>query len=76
MAVSERPYNLELVQKAENCLPHELSKRQLEKRKTICELLLERCERKSFSHRLRLAVKIRFIMKIPKDEKHRYCQVN
>ena len=52
MAVSKRLHNLGLVQKAGNCLPHELSEEQLETRKTICELLFERCERKSFLHRI------------------------
>ena len=41
-----------LVQKAENWLPHELSERQLEKRRTICEWLLERCEKKSLLYRI------------------------
>ena len=52
MAVSKRLHNLGLVQNTGNWLPYELSERQLEKRKTICELLLERCERKSFSHQI------------------------
>ena len=42
MPVRKRLYNLRLVQKAGNWLPHELSERQLEKRKTIFECLLER----------------------------------
>ena len=52
MAVSKHLHDLGLVQKSGNRLSHELSERQLEKRKTICELLLERCERKSFLHRI------------------------
>ena len=52
MAVSKSLHNLGLVQKPKNLLPHALSERQLEKRKTICELLRERCERKSFLHRV------------------------
>ena len=52
MAVSKLLHNLVLVWKAGNWLSHELSERQLEKRKTICELLFERCERKSFLHRI------------------------
>ena len=40
-----------------------LSERQLEKRKTICKLLLERCERKSFVHRIMTG-----------DEKWVYCK--
>ena len=52
IAVSKRLHNLGLVQKAKNCLSHELSERQLKKRKTIYESLLERCERKSFLHRI------------------------
>ena len=39
MAVNEHLHNLGLVQKAQNWLPLELSERQLEMRKTICELL-------------------------------------
>ena len=40
------------VPKAGNRLPHELSGRQFETRKTICELLLERCDRKLFLYRI------------------------
>ena len=36
MAVSKRLHNLGLVQKSGNGLSHELSERQLEKRKIIC----------------------------------------
>ena len=63
MAVSKCLHNLRLVQKAVNQLPHELSKQQLEKRKTICEMLLLRCERKSFLHRI-MTGKNGFIMKV------------
>ena len=60
MAVSERlrkpiqdyVHNLGSVQKAGNWLPHELRERQLKNSKTICNLLLEQCRRKSFSHRI------------------------
>ena len=52
MAIRKRLHNLRLVQKAENWLPHELSERQLEMRKTIGEFLLERCKKKSFLLRI------------------------
>ena len=50
MEVSKRLHNFRLFQKVGNWLPHELSERQLGERKTICELLLKRCEKKSFLH--------------------------
>jgi len=33
-------------------VPHELNERQQENRKTTCEMLLARCKRKSFLHRI------------------------
>ena len=69
MAVIKRLHNLGQDQKAGNWIPHELSERQLEKRKMICELLVEWYE-------LWLAMNTRFIMETPNDEKHGYCQAN
>ena len=63
IAVSKRLHSLGLVQKAGNWLTHELSERQLEKRKTIRELVLEWCERKSFLHRI-----------VTGDGKWNYCK--
>ena len=69
IAVKKRLHNLGLVQKAGSWLPHELSERQLEKRKTICELLLKRCERKSFFHRIVTGDEKWFYYENPKREK-------
>ena len=41
MAVGKGLHNFGLIKKTGNWLPHELSERQLENRKMICELLLE-----------------------------------
>ena len=41
-----------MVQKASNWVPHELKDRDIERRKTICEMLLQRQERKGFLHRI------------------------
>lgn len=40
------------VQKLGKWVPHDLNNRQMEKKKTVCELLLVRYERKSFLHRI------------------------
>lgn len=40
------------VQKLGKWVPHDLNDRQMEKRKTVCELLLVRYERKSFLHQI------------------------
>lgn len=50
--VSQRLHALGLVQKLGNWLPHELKERDIERRKTICELLLQRQQRKDFLHRI------------------------
>ena len=40
------------IQKYGKWVPHQLNDRQMENRKTICEMLLQRFERKSFLHRI------------------------
>ena len=41
-----------MIQKMSHWVPHELKDRDVERRKTICELLLERQKRKGFLHRI------------------------
>ncbi len=41
-----------LVQKLGNWVPHKLKERDMERRKTMCELLLQRQQRKGFLHRI------------------------
>ena len=48
-AVSNR---LRKIQKVGRWISHELNERQMERRKNICEILLERYKRKSFLHRI------------------------
>jgi len=50
--VAKRLRAIGMVQKASNWVPHELKDRDIERRKTICEMLLQRQERKSFLHRI------------------------
>ena len=40
------------IQKYGKCVPHQLNDKQMENRKTICEMMLQRFERKSFLHRI------------------------
>ena len=41
---------MEKIQKTCSWVPHELNDRQMKKRKKICDILLARYKRKSFSH--------------------------
>ncbi|KAG5318821.1 MOS1T transposase, partial [Pseudoatta argentina] len=41
-----------MIQKQGHWIPHELNKRQMERRKNTCEILFERYKRKSFLHRI------------------------
>ena len=50
--ISGRLHAMGKIQKAGKWVPHHLSDRQMEKRKTVCEVLLSRLERKSFLHRI------------------------
>jgi histone-lysine N-methyltransferase SETMAR len=50
--VSKRLKAMGMIQKEGNWLPHELTERDIAKRLTICELLLDRQRRKSFLHRI------------------------
>ena len=50
--VTKRLRAIGMVQKASNWVPHELKDRDIERRKTICEMLLQRQERKGFLHRI------------------------
>ena len=50
--ISDRLHAMGKIQKAGKWIPHHLNDRQMEKRKTVCEVLLSRHERKSFLHRI------------------------
>ena len=50
--ISDRLHAIGKIQKAGKWIPHHLNDRQMEKRKTVCEVLLSRHERKSFLHRI------------------------
>ena len=50
--VSRRLKAMGMIQKMSHWVPHELKDRDVERRKTICELLLERQKRKGFLHRI------------------------
>lgn len=50
--ISQRLHAMGMMQKEGNWIPHELSERDLERRKTTCEILLQRQKRKRFLHRI------------------------
>lgn len=50
--VGKRLHAIGMVQKLGNWVPYELKDRDIERRKTMCELLLQRQKRKSFLHRI------------------------
>lgn len=50
--VAKRLKALGMVQKISHWVPHELKDQDIERRKTICEMLLQRLERKGFLHRI------------------------
>lgn len=52
VAICQRLKALGKIQKYGKWVPHALNDRQMEHRKTICEMLLQRFERKSFLHRI------------------------
>ena len=51
-AISMRLHAMGKIQKLGKWVPHELTERQQEKRKTTCEILLQKHDRKSFLHRI------------------------
>lgn len=51
-AISDRLHAMGKVQVAGKWIPHELNERSIEKRKTTCEILMERYRRKSFLHHI------------------------
>lgn len=51
-AVSDRLHAMGKVQKVGRWVPHELNDRQIERRKTTCEILLARQKKKSFLYRI------------------------
>jgi len=52
VAICQRLKAMGKIQKYGKWVPHALNDRQMEHRKTICEMLLQRFERKSFLHRI------------------------
>lgn len=50
--ISRRLKSIGMIQKQGNWLPYELKSRDVERRKFICELLLQRHQRKNFLHRI------------------------
>lgn len=50
--VSQRLHALGMIKKDRNWVPYALKERDIERRKTMCELLLERQKRKGFLHRI------------------------
>lgn len=50
--ISDRLKAMGKIQKMSKWVPYELSPRDIERRKTMCEILLERQERKSFLHQI------------------------
>ena len=50
--ISDRLHAMGKIQKAGKWIPHHLNDRQMEKRKTVCVVLLSRHGRKSFLHRI------------------------
>ena len=50
--ISKRLHRIGMVQKKGNWMPHDLTEREIERRKTICEILLKRYKRKSILHRI------------------------
>jgi [histone H3]-lysine36 N-dimethyltransferase SETMAR len=50
--ISQRLKAMGMIQKVGRWVPHELTERQQENRKTTCEMLLARYKRKSFLHRI------------------------
>jgi histone-lysine N-methyltransferase SETMAR len=50
--VAKRLQAMGMIRKVGSWVPHELKERDVERRKTICEILLERQKRKGFLHRI------------------------
>jgi len=69
-AVSNRLREMEKIQKVGRWVPHELNERQMERRKNICEILLERYRRKSFLHRIVTGDEKWFFLGIPSAKNH------
>lgn len=51
-AISHRLKALGFIQKVGNWVPHELKPRDMERRFTICEIVLQMCNRESFLDRI------------------------
>ena len=69
--VSRRLKAMGMIQKMSHWVPHELKDRDVERRKTICELLLERQKRKGFLHRIVTGDEKWFYYENPKRKKAR-----
>ena len=62
------------IRKCGKWVPNELTERQMENRKTICEILLARQKRKSFLHRIVTGNENGFILRILNRENHGLIQ--
>jgi len=69
-AVSNRLREMGKIQKVGRWVPHELNERQMERRKNICEILLERYRRKSFLHRIVTGDEKWIFFRIPSAKNH------
>ena len=67
--ISRRLHAIGKIQKEGKWVPYELKERDIERRKTTCEILFDRFERKSFCIALLLAKKIGSISTIPSAKK-------
>ena len=69
-AISHRLKSIGMIKKDSYWVPHELTERQMENRKTICEMLIERQKRKGFLYRIVLEMKNGFTTRILNAKKH------
>jgi len=69
-AVSYRLKAVGKIQKKEKWMPYQLKERDIERRKTICEILLQRHKKSNFCIELLLAMKSGFISTISSSKNH------
>ena len=65
--ISRRLHATAKIQKEEKLVPYELKERDIERRKTTCEILFDRLNKSHFCIALLLAMKIESILTIPSD---------
>jgi len=73
--ISKRLHRIGMVQKKVNWLPHDLTERAMERRKTMCEILIKGGKGKVFFIVSSLVTKSGFIMTILNAKKHEYVQL-